>query len=376
MARRIDELMTNNVRDIFLSHRRIDKPNVWELSAAIEAQEFRGRHLMTWVDDAEIRSGQSIVGLVNDGLERSRFIGVVMTPEYFRSESGWTDAEWHAALFDDPDNRRARIIPLLVEDCPYIPFLLRHLKMIDLRGSRWAQGLRELIAVLRDEPLPRPIAYRGQLIQPGGKVDRATLLSERAVPDADPDALPEKLYCNLLPIENLPQHVYVAPIARALRRTRTDGTQSLPTKNMLKEVIRRQQEETGAAHRFMPAFRVVGDKIISFHDLESPDGPLAAVVESDAVDLFGIREFLGDDDNRTIVISLFNMAIARALHARELIVDDTKRNRFFFPPKDGQSHVIWWTPLKRRAPRTVAKPLMRDGQITSWLHQAAYIKTV
>lgn len=52
MEQRIDELMTHNVRDIFLSHRRIDKPNVWELSAAIEAQEFRGRHLMTWVDDA------------------------------------------------------------------------------------------------------------------------------------------------------------------------------------------------------------------------------------------------------------------------------------------------------------------------------------
>jgi TIR domain len=191
MEQRIDDLMTNNVRDIFLSHRSLGKPNVRELSGAIEAQEFRGRHLMTWVDEAEIRPGQSIVGMVNGGLERSRFIGLVMTPDYFRSESGWTDAEWHAALFDDPDNRRARIIPLLVEDCPYIPFLLRHLKMIDLRGSRWAQGLRELIAVLRDEPLPRAIAYRGQLIQPGGKIDRATLLSERAVPDADPDALPE-----------------------------------------------------------------------------------------------------------------------------------------------------------------------------------------
>ena len=69
IKQRIDELMTNNIRDIFLSHRRIDKPIVWELSATIEAQEFRGRHLMTWVDDAGIRSGHSIVGIVNNGLE-------------------------------------------------------------------------------------------------------------------------------------------------------------------------------------------------------------------------------------------------------------------------------------------------------------------
>ena len=101
---------------------------------------------------------------MNEGLEKSRFIGIVMTPDYFRSETGWTDAEWHAALHDDPDNRRGRVIPLLAADCPYIPLLLRHLRAIDLRERRYALGLRELLTVLRNEPLPRPIALRGQLI--------------------------------------------------------------------------------------------------------------------------------------------------------------------------------------------------------------------
>lgn len=124
-------------RDIFLSHRSTAKPFVRGLAADIEAEEFQGRGLLTWLDEAEIDFGQSIPRMVNEGLQISRFIGLIMTPDYFRNEIGWTDAEWHAALYIDPDNRRSRIIPLLVEDCPVIPPLLRHLRMIDFRGNRY-----------------------------------------------------------------------------------------------------------------------------------------------------------------------------------------------------------------------------------------------
>ncbi len=112
-------------RDLFLSHRGLNKDIVRDLAGDIEGEMFQDRNLLTWADEAEIRPGQSIPGMVNSGLECSRFIGLVMTPEYFDpSSTGWTDAEWHAALHLDPDNRRARIIPLLMQDRPYIPMLL------------------------------------------------------------------------------------------------------------------------------------------------------------------------------------------------------------------------------------------------------------
>jgi TIR domain-containing protein len=110
-------------RDIFLSHRSVDKDFTRMLARDIEAASFQDRSLLTWIDEAEIGSGQSVTGMVNEGLEKSRYIGLVMTPAYFeRESSGWTDAEWHAALFEDPDNRRASIIPLLVTDCPLLSF--------------------------------------------------------------------------------------------------------------------------------------------------------------------------------------------------------------------------------------------------------------
>ncbi len=85
-------------RDIFLSHRSIDKGFVRMLAGDIEAATFQNSSLLTWLDEAEIRPGQSVTGMVNEGLEKSRFIGLVMTPAYFENgNSGWTDAEWHAA---------------------------------------------------------------------------------------------------------------------------------------------------------------------------------------------------------------------------------------------------------------------------------------
>jgi hypothetical protein len=188
--------------DIFLSHCSADKDFVRKLAADIGTVTFEGRHLKTWVDEGEIRPGESVVKLINQGLEASRFIGLVMTPAYFQSESGWTDAEWHSAVHVDPDNRRALIIPMLAADCPYIPVLLRHLLRIDLRGSKYLQGLDTLTRILRNEPLPRPTPYRGQLLNPMGMIDRVTLIAERAVPQADPDAISEHLYCNLLPVQN------------------------------------------------------------------------------------------------------------------------------------------------------------------------------
>lgn len=363
-------------RDIFLSHRSTNKDFVRRLAADIETEEIQSRPLLTWVDEAEIRPGQSVPGMVNQGLESSRFIGLVMTPDYFQSESGWTDAEWHAALHTDPDNRRPRIIPLLAKDCPYIPYLIRHLLAIDMREGRYSRGLQELLAVLRDEPLPRPVAYRGQLVSPGGKISRETLMVERAVPQADPDVVSERLYCNLLPVETLPKYIYSAPIAEEMRGKRKDGREILPSKNELKEVVRAAQLDAGIERPFTPAFRTVEDNIITFHDLESPDGPLAPIIDDERVDQIPVREFLREEDDRKLLISLLNMSVSRHANRVGLVADDMKLGRFFFPPKDGGPRVISWVPRKKRATRTVAKPCLKDGQVAFWRHLGAYLRVV
>lgn len=364
------------VRDIFLSHRSTDREFVQRLAEDIEAETYQDRRLLTWVDEAEIRPGQSVPGMVNEGLEKSRLVGLAMTPAYFESESGWTDAEWHSALYVDPDNRGARIVPLLVADCPYIPYLLRHLRAIDFRRGRYSKALEELLAVLRDEPLPRPIAHRGQLLTSTGHIDRSTLVAERAVPQADPDVVPETLYCNLLPVERLPKYVYTGAVSTAHDRLRRNGSKAPPSKQEIKDLIREAQRKTGVERPFMPAFRVLEGRIVTFHDLESHAGPFHGVVEDEDVDRIPTTELVRDKDDRNIIVSLLNMAIDRHATRIGLVIDNTKYRRFFFPPKDAGPNVIAWKPRATKASRTVAKPCTKDGRVLFWRHLGAYLRVL
>ena len=365
-------------RDIFLSHSSEDKGFVRKLAGRIEAEMYQGRQLWTWVDEAEIKPGQSIPGMIEKGLEMSRFFGVVMTPAYFQSKSGWTDAEWHSALHQDPDNRQAKIIPLLVEDCPFIPYLLRHLSFIDFRGRNYKQALKKLLAELREESLPRPIAHRGQLITGGGEIDRRTLISERAVPQAAPDVVNERLYCNLLPVEHLPKTLYIGRINDRLRKPRKDGTKSLPTKRELKEEIRQAQMEARVKKPFMPAFRLIENNLVTFYDLEAGDNPFTAVIEEDEVSSETTEDWLLDEGERNVITSLLNMALDRHVIRQGLVADKQKgKNRFFFPPKNGEKHIITWIPRKNRAKRAVAKPCYSsDGELLFWRHIGAYLKMI
>jgi TIR domain len=364
-------------RDLFLSHRSVNKTIVRDLAGEIEAESFQGRGLLTWLDEAEIRPGQSIPAMVNTGLECSRFIGLVMTPDYFDpSATGWTDAEWHSALHQDPDNRRPRIIPLLVQDCPYIPMLLRHLATIDLRADHYERGFRQLLAVLRDEPLPRPVSHRGQLITSGSKIARSSLIAERAVPQADPDVTTERLYCNLLPVERPPQYVYSASIASDLMRQKKDGSLAMPSKADIKEAIRQHREKEGNPDLYMPAFRLFEDRLFTFHDLESPECPLSPIVEEGDIETLDIPTFAQDEELRKVLLSLLNMSLARHMVHAGLVADDSKHGRFFFPSKDGGESVITWTPRKKKASRRVAKPVVKDGKTLFWRHLGAYLQII
>jgi TIR domain len=370
----IERICVSGPRDIFLSHRGVDKKFVRKLAADIESHSHEARRLVTWVDEAEIRPGQSIPGLINQGLETSRFIGLVLTKAYFESE--WTEAEWHATLYGDPDNKRTKLIPLLVEDCPYIPMLLRHLRMIDFRGTKYESGLEQLLRVLRDEPLPRPLPLRGQLIEPSGFISRAALLAERAVPEADPDVCSEKLYSNLLPVERLPQYLYKAKIAQKHRTLKTGDALSLPTKQQAITIVRAAQEESGVQPPITPAFRLLKDNIVSFHDLEDPDGLLSVLVEQDTAEVIPTTDLTMTDEGRKLVISLLNMSLQRHLQGRGLQIDNTQPSRFFFPPKDGRAYTIKWRPMRNVATWTVAKAYERNGKCLGWVHQAADIRAI
>ncbi|MEM9680067.1 MAG: toll/interleukin-1 receptor domain-containing protein [Bacteroidota bacterium] len=363
-------------KDIFLSHRSSNKDVVRQLVEDIEDPERYSKYLTTWFDEAEIKPGQSITGLVNKGLEQSRFFGIVMSPAYFDATgSCWTDAEWHAALFSDPDNRNGRIIPLLIEDCPYMPPLLKHLRYIDLREVNYEQGLKELTDLLIDKPRPKPRRVRGQIINANGTLDKATLLAERSIPQSEPDAVNEKLFSNLFPVVKLPEFVYLATISDDLVTEKKDGSRRIPSKTELKEILMEFQLERGDENPFSPAFRCYKDQIYTFHDLHNQSSPLRSTVDQGTISRERIGDLLNNEDYYNIIVSLLNMAISRHLYRCRLIADDTKYARYYFPSDDGDPNVISYKSFKKSGSRTVAKPILDDeGNAKSWIHQGAYIR--
>jgi hypothetical protein len=139
--------------------------------------------------------------------------------------------------------------------------------------------------------------------------------------------------------------------------------------------VRKVQEETGKEPR-TPAFRVSGEDVISFHDLESPESLLAPIVDQDNVDELDLRTFLTDQDGRNMVIALLNMAIERHASRSSLVHDRTKFQRFYFPPDGGEKRVISWTPFRKRTQRTVTKPELKNGEVVRWMHHACYIRAM
>ncbi len=359
-------------RDVFLSHRSTDKGFVRQLARDIESSSWQGRRLQTWLDEAEIQPGQSATGMINQGLEESRFVALIMTPAYFESESGWTDAEWHAALYKDPDNRQARILPILAADCPYVPILIDHLIRIDMRGREYDRGLKQLLRAIRDEPFPPPRTFRGQLIRPDARIDRATLIAERSAPDADPDPIEENLSCNLLPIESLPKSVFSGIIVSRYRKPRKDGLgRAFPNKEEVKELLRENQKEVRS-----PAFRLVEGRIYTFHTLNSPDCPFYPLVED--IRIHKVSGFILNPEDRKIVISLIAMGLERKLFSRNLMLDRSKRGapRIYFASNGRTERKIAWRPFIKKSVRCVAKPYSQNNRVLFWLHQAAYIKPV
>src|SRR5665647_267565 len=102
--------------DVFLSHSSKDKPIVNEL-----AERLRNDGLSVWLDDWEIRAGDSIPAKIEEGLEHSRILVMCLSANAFGSD--WAQLEAYTFRFCDPLNKNRRLIPLRLDDAPLKGFL-------------------------------------------------------------------------------------------------------------------------------------------------------------------------------------------------------------------------------------------------------------
>src|SRR5215472_15482610 len=132
------EIETDINYDVFISYSAKDG----EFAARL-AEDLAATGIRVWLDQWQIQVGDSIAGAINDGMRTSRFVIVVMSPDYFTT--AWTVHEWRAGLAMELNSGTTRLIPLLYRDCD-IPPILRTKVWVDFRDqSQYPATLSRLV---------------------------------------------------------------------------------------------------------------------------------------------------------------------------------------------------------------------------------------
>lgn len=131
---------------IFISHSSQDKPFVRRLAKDLEALR-----LNVWIDEQELRVGDSIVSGISSGLSDSDYLILVLSRASVASR--WVTAELNAALMGEFTRAGAVVLPALIEDCE-LPILLRDRVYADFRQD-YRSGLGSISEVLSQEREPR-----------------------------------------------------------------------------------------------------------------------------------------------------------------------------------------------------------------------------
>jgi TIR domain len=139
---------------VFISYSHADKLFVCQLAADLMVLEIK-----VWVDEAELRVGDSLVSKISAAIDRVDFLAAVLSPHSVGSR--WVQEELEQALERQIGGRRLTVLPLILQDCD-IPGFLRTKLYADFRGeANYNSGLQAVLKALGHDPTPT----RGLLIR-------------------------------------------------------------------------------------------------------------------------------------------------------------------------------------------------------------------
>jgi hypothetical protein len=130
------------VLSIFLSHSHADKPFARRLS-----ESLRGHGIGSWLDEAEIRVGDSLIQKIEVAIRDCTYLGVILSPQSVESE--WVRREVEIALNDEIHGRRVKVLPLLHRPCQLPGFLVG--KFYADFSDNFESGLSRLLARLNED---------------------------------------------------------------------------------------------------------------------------------------------------------------------------------------------------------------------------------
>src|ERR1700759_4303628 len=102
---------------IFVSHNHTDREFARRLAA-----DLKLTGVGVWIDEAEIKPGDSLLDKLESGIREMEYLGVVLSPEAVASR--WVRKELNAALQMEFRGGCVKVLPILFRRCEMPVFLL------------------------------------------------------------------------------------------------------------------------------------------------------------------------------------------------------------------------------------------------------------
>lgn len=133
------------------------------------ADALRARSVDVWIDEEQIRLGDSVPGRIQEGLKRSAVLLVLVTEQFLASS--WCRAEYEPLLVKEIDSGVTSVIPVRLDEAE-LPPLLSAKRYVDLRAGFEGQALNELATTVLGG---RSVAHVNRLIPRSSSYEASAL---------------------------------------------------------------------------------------------------------------------------------------------------------------------------------------------------------
>ncbi|MNB56926.1 TIR domain protein [compost metagenome] len=102
---------------VFLSHNHNDKPFVRRLAKDLDAHGIR-----VWLDEAEMKVGDSLITKIRDGIDNVNFFAVILSPNSVCAP--WVVNELDVAMNYQVGGKPIKVLPIMYKSCELPGFLV------------------------------------------------------------------------------------------------------------------------------------------------------------------------------------------------------------------------------------------------------------
>ena len=319
--------------DVFISYNHQDKEFVDQLVAKIESEQHQGKKLRAFLDTREIKPGRSMLDAMEYGLEHSRYVCPVISPNSINAE--WPKMERSIAISSDPSGSKGRVIPLWLGGCA-IPPSLRIRRVLYFTDNEQTRSYQNLIAALT-ESTTRPDAHSLPAAQ------------HESFPIAYEDDVDEQIVSNLFRVSQMPKIVWHGP-----------------TQYSNKEVYHQLRATVSGT---LPTFTIKSNRIFCFWDLNDIKCPFRSMLSANVIERDTVENWIEDPDKNPHLMELLNKGLKHHCQTMGLRFDEMHK-RYTFGPREGGDRKITWHTGNKRSTRTVVKKYTKNDVDAFWAHQA------